>query len=55
MAPGHQIEELAALTQRIAELEAQVERLQRAEDQQFRQMADCCAVSHLVVGNGCHA
>jgi PAS domain S-box-containing protein len=40
MAPGHQIEELAALTQRITELEAQVERLQRAEDQQFRQMAD---------------
>src|SRR5580700_7895605 len=40
MAPGHQIEELATLTQRIAELEAQVERLQRAETQQFRQMAD---------------
>jgi len=40
MAPGHQIEELAALTQRIAELEAQVERLQRAEDQQFRHMAN---------------
>jgi PAS domain S-box-containing protein len=40
MAPGHQIEEVASLTQRIAELEAQVERLQRAEDQQFRQMAD---------------
>jgi len=41
MAPGHQIEELATLTQRIAELESQVERLQRAELQQFRQMADC--------------
>jgi PAS domain S-box-containing protein len=40
MAPGHQIEELAALTQRIAELEAQVERLQQAEDQQFRHMAN---------------
>jgi PAS domain S-box-containing protein len=40
MAPGHQIEELAALTQRIAELEAQVERLQRAEGQQFRHMAN---------------
>jgi hypothetical protein len=40
MAPGHQIEEVAALTQRIAELEAQVERLRRAEDQQFRHMAD---------------
>jgi PAS domain S-box-containing protein len=40
MAPGHQIEELAALTQRIAELEAQVERLQQAEDQQFRHLAN---------------
>jgi PAS domain S-box-containing protein len=40
MAPGHQIEELAALTQRIAELEAQVEQLRRAGDRQFRQMAD---------------
>ena len=29
------------LTQRIAELEAQVERLRRAEDQQFRHMANC--------------
>ena len=41
MAPGHQIEEVAGLNHRIAELEAQVERLQRAEDEQFRQMADC--------------
>ncbi len=40
MAPGQQIEELATLTQRITELEAQVERSRRAEDQQFRQMAD---------------
>jgi PAS domain S-box-containing protein len=40
MAPGHQIEELAALTKRIAELESQVERLQQAEDRQFRHMAD---------------
>jgi PAS domain S-box-containing protein len=40
MAPGQQTEEVAILTQRIAELEAQVERLQRAEDEQFRQMAD---------------
>ena len=41
MAPGQQIEELAALTQRIADLEAQVERLRRGEDQQFRILADC--------------
>jgi PAS domain S-box-containing protein len=40
MAPGHQIEEVAVLTQRIAELEAQVERLQRIEDQHFRHLAD---------------
>jgi PAS domain S-box-containing protein len=40
MAPGHQIEQVAMLTRRIAELEAQVERLQRAEDEQFRRMAD---------------
>jgi PAS domain S-box-containing protein len=40
MAPGQQIEELAALTQRIAELEAQIARLRQAEDLQFRQMAD---------------
>jgi PAS domain S-box-containing protein len=40
MAPGQQIEQLAALNQRIAELEAQIERLRRAEQQQFRQMAD---------------
>jgi PAS domain S-box-containing protein len=41
MAPGHQIEEVAALTQRIAELESQVVMLQQAEDRQFRHMADC--------------
>ena len=41
MAPGQQIEEVAALTQRIAELEAQVERLRRGEDQHFRVLADC--------------
>jgi len=41
MAPGHQIEEVTALTQRIAELENQIERLRRAEDHQFRLMADC--------------
>jgi PAS domain S-box-containing protein len=39
MAPGQQIEELAALTQRIAELEAQMAQLRQA-DLQFRQMAD---------------
>jgi PAS domain S-box-containing protein len=41
MAPGHQVEEVAALTQRIGELEAQVERLRRGEEQQFRMVADC--------------
>jgi PAS domain S-box-containing protein len=40
MAPGQQIDDLAVLSQRIAALEAQVESLQRAEDQQFRHMAD---------------
>jgi PAS domain S-box-containing protein len=40
MAPGQQIEEVALLNQRIAELEAQVERLQRTEEEQFRQLAD---------------
>jgi PAS domain S-box-containing protein len=40
MAPGHQIEEVAGLTQRIAELEAEVLRLQRADDQHFRHLAD---------------
>jgi PAS domain S-box-containing protein len=40
MAPGQKIEELAQLSQRVAELEGMVERLRRAEDQQFRQMAD---------------
>jgi PAS domain S-box-containing protein len=40
MAPGQQIEAVAALTQRITDLEAQIERLRRAEDLQFRQMAD---------------
>jgi PAS domain S-box-containing protein len=40
MAPGQQIEEVATLNRRIAELEAQVERLRRAGDEQFRQLAD---------------
>jgi len=40
MAPG-QIEELAALTRRIAELESHIERMRRADGQQFRAMADC--------------
>ena len=40
MAPGHQFEEVAALRQRIAELEAQADRLQGEEDRQFRQLAD---------------
>ena len=46
MAPGQQIEQLAALNQRIAELEAQIERLRRAEQQQFRQMADAADEVH---------
>jgi PAS domain S-box-containing protein len=41
MAPGQQTEEIAALTQRIAELEAQVEHIQRFEAKQFHHMADC--------------
>ena len=41
MAPGHQVEEVAALTQRIGELEAQIERLRRGEEQQFYLVADC--------------
>jgi PAS domain S-box-containing protein len=41
MAPGHQIDEVATLTQRIAELEAQVEGLRRTEDHQFRSLAHC--------------
>jgi PAS domain S-box-containing protein len=40
MAPGQQIEEVTALNQRIAELEAQIGRLRLAEDRQFRQLAD---------------
>jgi PAS domain S-box-containing protein len=40
MAPGQQIDEVAVLQQRLAELEAQVENLQRADDEQFRQLAD---------------
>jgi PAS domain S-box-containing protein len=40
MASGQQIEEVAALTQQIAELQAQIEKLQRTEDQHFRHLAD---------------
>jgi PAS domain S-box-containing protein len=40
MAPGHKIDEVAILNQRLAELEAQVEDFQRADDLQFRQLAD---------------
>jgi PAS domain S-box-containing protein len=40
MAPG-QIEEITALQQKIAELEAQIEKLRRSGEQQFRHMADC--------------
>jgi PAS domain S-box-containing protein len=41
MAPGQQTEEIAALTQLIAELQAQIEKMRRADDQQFRHMANC--------------
>src|ERR1700691_1777504 len=40
MASGQQIEEVTALTQQIAELQAQIEKLQRSEDQYFRHLAD---------------
>jgi len=40
MAPG-QIEEIAALQKKIAELEAQIEKMRRSDEQQFRHMADC--------------
>jgi PAS domain S-box-containing protein len=40
MAPGQQIDQLAVLHQRLAELEARVEQLQQVENQQFRQLAD---------------
>src|SRR5581483_8629160 len=40
MAPGQQTEELTALIQRIAELEAQVERLQQTGDREFRHLAN---------------
>jgi len=40
MAPGQQIDAIAILKQRLAELEAQVEQLQRAGDEQLRQLAD---------------
>src|ERR1039457_1464472 len=40
MAPGQQIDAVAVLKQKLSELEAQVEHLQRAGDEQFRQLAD---------------
>jgi PAS domain S-box-containing protein len=40
MAPGQQLDELTALQNRLAELEAQVEHLQQPHDEQFRQLAD---------------
>ena len=40
MAPTQQTEEIAALTQRIADLQAQIDQLRRVEDHQFRCMAD---------------
>jgi PAS domain S-box-containing protein len=40
MAPGQQTEEVAVLNQKLIELEAQVEHLQRGQDDQFRHLAD---------------
>jgi PAS domain S-box-containing protein len=40
MAPGQQIDEVAVLNRRLADLVAQVEHLQRADDEQFRRLAD---------------
>ena len=40
MAPGQRIEDVTVLNQRLAELEAQVEHLQRSADEQFRHLAD---------------
>jgi len=40
MAPGQQTEEIAALTERIAALQAQLNEMRRAEEQRFRHMAD---------------
>lgn len=40
MAPGTQVDELAALKLRLAELQAQVEQLREAGERQFRQLAD---------------
>ena len=40
MAPGQQIDELAILHQRLAELQTQVEHLRQAQNEQFRQLAD---------------
>ena len=40
MAPGSQVDEAAALTRRLAELEAQVDQLQRNSTDQFRRLSD---------------
>jgi len=40
MAPGQQLDVVAVLTQKLAQLEAQVEHLQRTGEEQFRQVAD---------------
>jgi PAS domain S-box-containing protein len=40
MAPGQQIDVVVVLKQKLAELEAQVEQLQQAGDEQFRRLAD---------------
>ena len=41
MAPGQQVEEVAVLKQRLVELETLINRLQRAAEEEFRQVADC--------------
>lgn len=40
MAPGQQLEDVAALNCRLAELQAQVDRLERRGEEQFRRLAD---------------
>ena len=40
MAPGTQVDEFVVLTRRVADLQAQVERLREAGEDQFRRLAD---------------
>src|ERR1035438_2198450 len=52
MAPG-QIEEIAALQRKVVELEAQIEKMRRSDEQQFRHMADCAPFPIWSAGTGC--